>query len=76
MNGQTVTLIGAFIMLFAAFLFGLYIFTDMWILRQRRWDVVDWQVKLTDMVLLCIFVLVLFLLPAMFGYIWHFTVSQ
>ena len=46
MNGQTVTLIGAFVMFFAAFLFGLYIFCDMWMLRQKRWDVVDWQVKL------------------------------
>jgi hypothetical protein len=76
MNGQTITLIGAFVMFLAAFLFGLYIFCDMWMLRQRRWDVVDWQVKLTDMVLLCIFVLVLFLIPAIFGYIWHYVVSQ
>lgn len=76
MNGQTITLIGAFIMFFAGFLFGLYIFTDMWNLRNRRWDVVDWQVKATDMVLLCILVLALFAVPTAFGYIWHFVVSQ
>ena len=76
MNGQIITLIGAFIMCFAGFLFGLYIFTDMWMLRQKRWDVVDWQVKVTDMVLLFLLVLVLFSVPAVFGYIWHYVVSQ
>lgn len=76
MTGETITIIGAFVMFFAGFLFGLFIFCDMWNMRKQRWDVVDPSVRITDMALLCLFMLILFAVPAAFGYIWHFVVSQ
>lgn len=76
MTGETIAIIGAFILCMACFLLGLCMFIDMWNMRMRRWDIVGNDVRFTDTVLLCLFVLILFAIPAGFGYIWHFTVSQ